>query len=286
MKHLHYFLCIGLVATVLSCSKDDDDEDKTIPVTPNNVQNDSTQNQNNLTNADFDFYGAELYTLESFKYGRFEARMKMAYAPGCISSMFLYYNNSYEGNGKVWNEIDIEVIGKNSSAFQSNIITGELNAKVTSENIHNLTSPVDSEYHVYTIEWTPEKVTWLLDGEVQRETSVLSGTKAKEQVESLVESQSLRFNLWASSSVGWVGQFDQKNIPIAQYIDYVKVYDYDTETGTFTERWTDDFDSYNAKRWTRGNWNMDLVKESTTNVVVEDGNIVLKLTKKQKENTK
>ncbi len=282
MKHLHYFLCIGLVATVLSCSKDDDDEDKTIPVTPENLQNDSTQNQNNATNADFEYHGAELYTLESFKYGRFEVRMKMAYAPGCISSMFLYYNDSYMGNGKIWNEIDIEVIGKYPAAFQSNIITGELSSKVTSEKIHNLASPVDSEYHVYTIEWTPEYVTWFLDGEVQRTTVGMTDTKTQEQVKSLVESQSLRFNLWASSSVGWVGQFDQKNIPIAQYIDYVKVYDYDTETGTFTERWTDDFDTYNASRWSRGNWKMELVTEKTSNVVVEDGNIVLKLTKKEK----
>lgn len=280
MRHLHYFLCIGLVATVLSCSKDDDDEDKTIPVTPNNVQNDSTQNQNNATNADFEYHGAELYTLESFKYGRFEARMKMAYAPGCISSMFLYYNDSYMGNGKIWNEIDIEVIGKYPSSFQSNIITGESLSKVTSEKMHELSSPVDSEYHVYTIEWTPDHVVWLLDGTEMRTTLVTNDMK--KQVESLVESQSLRFNLWASSSVGWVGQFDQKNIPIAQYIDYVKVYDYDTETGTFTERWTDDFDSYNASRWSKGNWKMELVTEKTSNVVVEDGNIVLKLTKKEK----
>lgn len=283
MKFLHYFLCLGLVATVLSCSKEDEEDDKQLPAPPKDEQNDSIPQtpDDNFTNDDFKYFGAELYTKESFKYGRFEARMKMAYAPGCISSMFLYYNDSYMGNGKIWNEIDIEVIGKYPSAFQSNIITGELTAKVTSEKMHTLSSPVNSDYHVYTIEWKPDGVTWYLDGVVQRATLLMSDMTYK-QVENLVEAQSLRFNLWASSSVGWVGQFDQKNIPIAQYIDYVKVYDYDADTDSFTERWTDDFDTFDSSRWSRGNWKMELVTERTTNVVVEDGNIVLKLTKEEK----
>ncbi len=277
MKHLSYFLCIGLVATVLSCSKDDDEEDK---LPPQNVPTDTIV-PNGAKNEDFKYYGAEIYSKETFKYGRFEAKMKMAYAPGCISSMFLYYNDSYKGNGKIWNEIDIEVIGKNASAFQSNIITGEKNAQVTSEKIHSLASPVNRGYHVYTIEWTPNYVSWKVDGTEVRKTNVSNDTKS--QVISLVESQSLRFNLWASSSTGWVGQFDQNYIPIAQYIDYVKVSDYDTETGQFVERWTDDFDSFNGSRWGKGNWEMELVMESTSNVTVEDGNLVMRLTKVEKK---
>ena len=276
MKHLSYFLCIGLVATVLSCSKDDE-EDK---LPPQNVPTDTIV-PNGAKNEDFKYYGAEIYSKETFKYGRFEAKMKMAYAPGCISSMFLYYNDSYKGNGKIWNEIDIEVIGKNASAFQSNIITGEKNAQVTSEKIHSLASPVNRGYHVYTIEWTPNYVSWKVDGTEVRKTNVSNDTKS--QVISLVESQSLRFNLWASSSTGWVGQFDQNYIPIAQYIDYVKVSDYDTETGQFVERWTDDFDSFNGSRWGKGNWEMELVMESTSNVTVEDGNLVMRLTKVEKK---
>ena len=276
MKHLSYFLCIGLVATVLSCSKEEDDDKQP----PKNVPTDTIV-PNGAKNEDFKYYGAELYSKETFKYGRFEAKMKMAYAPGCISSMFLYYNDSYMGNGKIWNEIDIEVIGKNSSGFQSNIITGEKNAQVTSEKIHNLASPVNSGYHVYTIEWTPNYVSWKVDGTEVRKTNISNDTKS--QVVSLVESQSLRFNLWASSSTGWVGQFDQNYIPIAQYIDYVKVSDYDAETGQFTERWTDEFDSYNTSRWGKGNWKMELVTESTANVTVEDGNLVMRLTKVPKQ---
>ena len=43
----------------------------------------------------YSFYGAELTGLDQFKYGRFEARMKMAALSGTVSSMFVYYDNSW-----------------------------------------------------------------------------------------------------------------------------------------------------------------------------------------------
>ena len=109
-------LCSGMLLCNTSCSKDDEDD-----YTPRKPVVDETD-YSLIDLTKYKFSGAELYTKESFTYGRFEARMKMAYAPGCISSMFLYYNDSYKGGGKVWNEIDIEVIGKDPNSFQSNLI--------------------------------------------------------------------------------------------------------------------------------------------------------------------
>ena len=71
------------------------------------------------------------------------------------------------------------------------------------------------------------------------------------------------------------------NIPITQYIDYITVYNYDTETKEFSELWKDDFDSFNSNRWKKGNWKMDLVTENPSNVVIEDGKLLLKLTKEE-----
>ena len=228
----------------------------------------------------YSYYGAELYSKETFKYGRFEARMKMAYAPGCVSSMFLYYNNSDKGGGYVWNEIDIEVIGKEESGFQSNIITGKAGAQITSEEMHTMITSPQSEYHTYVIEWTPEYVSWTVDKIELRKTEL--GT-TKQQVEAMTgaEEQSLRFNLWIpNTNIAWVGRFRSNKLPVMQYIDYVKVYNYNTDTKEFTEYWTDDFDSFNSSRWSKGDWQMDQSRESKDNVVVEDGNLVLKLTKK------
>lgn len=227
----------------------------------------------------YKYYGAELYSKETFTYGRFEARMKMAYAPGCISSMFLYYNQSDVAGSSLWNEIDIEVIGKDSLKFQSNIITGNRENKKTSEKHHQPGTALNTDYHTFVIEWTPEHVIWQVDGvELRRTEATESGT---DQVTALIKDQSLRFNVWASSSTSWVGKMTHLHIPIAQYIDYITVYDYNTETKEFTERWKDDFESFNSDRWSKGNWQMDLVTERTTNVIIENGNLVLKLTKEK-----
>ena len=80
----------------------------------------------------YSFYGAELTGLDQFKYGRFEARMKMAAISGSVSSMFLYYDNSWEKGVEPWNEIDIEVLGKAPNSWQSNIITREGDASIKS----------------------------------------------------------------------------------------------------------------------------------------------------------
>ncbi len=280
MKRIKLFslLCLGLMLGSTSCSKDDDDEDDNKNENKDVVT--PTDEEEKKETAKYRFYGAELFSNETFTYGKFEAKMKMAYAPGCISSMFLYYNNSYKGNGEVWNEIDIEVIGKEPNGFQSNLITGKLENKVTSEKVHKTDSPVADNFHIYTVEWTPDYVAWYLDGKEIRRNDASNDTK--KQVAALVKPQSLRFNIWSSKSTEWVGTLSQKDIPITQEIDYVKVYDYDTETGSFTEKWTDEFDSFDSKRWGRGNWTMENVLERPQNVVVEDGILKLKLTKELK----
>lgn len=281
MKHtLLGILFLSSVIALSACSKKDDikPESSKEPI-------DTTQNGNTPTDTippvpeitGYKYYGAELYSKESFKYGRFEARMKMAYAPGCISSMFLYYNNSDVSGSTIWNEIDIEVVGTSKRRFQSNIITGNRNSKTTSEQTHQVSGAIDTIYHIYTIEWTPDYISWSLDGEVVRKTEI---NDTKGQVAYLTEKESIRFNLWASSSTGWVGTMNPDKIPITQHIDYVKVYDYDTENKIFTEKWTDDFDGeFNTTRWNRGDWRMDLVTERPANVYIENGELLLNLTK-------
>lgn len=279
MKKIKLFslLCLGLMLGSTSCSKDNDDDNDN--QNNNKVVNNPTDEDDKEETAKYRYFGAELFSNETFTYGKFEAKMKMAYAPGCISSMFLYYNDSYKGNGEIWNEIDIEVIGKEPNGFQSNIITGKKESQVTTEKIHKIDSPIADNFHIYTVEWTPDYVAWFLDGKEIRRSDASNDTK--KQVAALVKPQSLRFNIWSSASTAWVGTLSQKYIPITQEIDYIKVYDYN-EDGTFTEKWTDDFDSFNSSRWGRGNWQMENVIERPNNVVVEDGILKLKLTKELK----
>ena len=234
----------------------------------------------------YTYYGAELTGLEKFKYGRFEARMKMAAASGSVSSMFLYYNESYLKKEEPWNEIDIEILGKNPSEWQSNIITREgdpsISKNTSSEVIHPFNYDATNEFHLYGIIWTPEYVAWEVDSVEVRRVSLgeLVGTHADaDQVKFLTEEQTLRFNLWASKSTSWVGKFAPEQLPIEQHIDYVRVYAYDAATKGFTLSWQDDFngDALDYSRWSEGNWEMERVMYRDLNIRVENGYAKLRL---------
>ncbi len=230
---------------------------------------------------DKDYQGAELFSSETFQFGRFEARMYMGAGSGLVSSMFTYYNDSYKGGVEPWREIDIEVLGKSPESFQSNIISGSASKKVMSE-LHHAISPVaNSTYHTYAIEWTPDYIAWYLDGQEVRRTDSTS----QQVIDLRDKEQNLRFNLWAANLTSWVGAFDPSILPVHQYINWVKVYQYTPKTGPngsdFTLHWQDDFDTFDDARWGTANWTFtenltDLVPE---NVTVSGGTLVLSITR-------
>lgn len=238
-------------------------------------------------NATYTYYGAELSGVDQFKYGRFEARMKMVSIPGSVSSMFLYYDDSWKLDDEPWNEIDIEVLGKGGTFWQANLITREpnvtnddgtvkKNAKITSESKPEFGFDATEDFHLYAMIWTPEYISWEIDSvEIRRDVIGNPDGRKHDQVAFMTEQQSLRFNLWASKSVSWVGKFTGEELaagPQTQYIDYVRVYSYDTASKTFKQEWQDDFEGTElSDHWATGNWEMEKVMLSPDNVVVEDG---------------
>jgi endo-1,3-1,4-beta-glycanase ExoK len=176
------------------------------------------------------YKGAEVYSRQSFLYGRMEMRMRMIRGSGLLSTFFTYKNGS-EMAGETWEETDIEVLGKNDAkTWQSNIITG--NPRVTSEQVYSVTSALADGYHTYALEWTPDYVSWSIDGTMVRKTH--GG-----QASSLIDPESLRFNAWASDSTGWAGALDESSLPAYQFVNWIKYYRY--ESGQFVLDWTDEF---------------------------------------------
>jgi len=216
------------------------------------------------------YKGAEVYSSASFLYGRMEMRMRMIRGSGLVSTFFTYKNGS-EIAPTPWEETDIEVMGKNDAkTWQSNLITG--NPRVTSEELYTATSSLADGYHTYTVEWTPDYVAWSFDGTMIRKTE--GGQAGK-----LTNPESFRFNAWASSNTGWVGALDDKALPAYQFVNWIKYYRY--ENGQFVLDWTDDFDTFDSSRWRKASWTFDgnLVDFSPDNAVVEDGMLVLAITK-------
>ena len=216
------------------------------------------------------YKGAEVYSLQSVLHGRMEMRMRMIRGSGLLSTFFTYKNGS-EMAGSTWEETDIEVLGKNDAkTWQSNLITG--NPRMTSEQLYSATSSLADGYHTYTLEWTPDYVSWSFDGVMVRKTE--GG-----QASSLINAASLRFNAWASNSTGWAGALDEAALPAYQFVNWIKYYRYDN--GQFVLDWTDDFDSFDSSRWATGNWTFDgnLVDFDPANAVVQDGTLILAITK-------
>ncbi|MGK4003953.1 family 16 glycosylhydrolase [Sorangium sp. So ce1036] len=217
------------------------------------------------------YKGAELYTPQGYLHGRIEVRMRMARGSGILSTFFTYKDGS-EQSGAFWEEIDIEVFGKdNARTWQSNIITG-MGTRDTSEQDHTVDVSLADGYHTYALEWTPDYVAWSFDGkEVRRTTG--------EQVRALTSPQSLRFNTWASDVVEWVGPFDDSVLPQHQFVNWIKYYRYNN--GSFELAWQDEFDSLDGSRWSKADWTFDgnRVDFDPQNVTVKDGTLVLSLTR-------
>lgn len=222
------------------------------------------------------YKAAEIYSKQTYKYGRYEVRMKVAKGSGVLSTFFTYKNGSEIGN-TFWEEIDIEVFGKNNATqWQSNVIIGSNRPTTKTEGLHTASSLGDG-YHTYVLEWTPSYIAWYVDGgQVRR----INGGQF---VTSLTSNQDIRFNIWAANIAEWVGAFDSNILPVYQFVNYIEYKPYNASTNSFTTTgsWRDDFNSFDTNRWNKANWTFaeNYADFDTNNVVVKDGTLVLALTK-------
>jgi hypothetical protein len=223
--------------------------------------------------------GVEIYSNESVHFGRWDFRMKAAATPGTVSSFFTYYPDSYLGLPDPWREIDIEVLGKNGKAFQSNLITGDAASQTTSEALHSFSSDISQTFHTYTLEWTPDSVVWRLDGSLVRKTE-----STDQQVVDLRDSaQTYRMNLWASNAPSWAGLLDTTKLPVLQVVHWMQYSAYTPGAGpggaNFTTAWVDSFKTIDASRWSFGNWTFtgNYATFTKANAKVQDGYLIMML---------
>ena len=219
------------------------------------------------------YKGAEIYSNNSYLYGRYEMRMQSAKASGVLSTFFTYKGGS-ETAGAFWEEIDIEIFGKNNGTqWQSNIIYGT--GPTHAEETHTESTSLAEGYHTYVLEWTPEYVAWFVDGVEKRR---ITGSST---ITSLTNAQSLRFNIWSSESVPWVGAWEDSVLPVYQFVNYIDYQAYNTTTKTFEGGWRDDFDTFDSSRWSKANWSFDTnrVDFAAENALVKNGILILALTK-------
>ena len=167
-------------------------------------------------------------------FGRIDIKMKAAKGRGIVSSIVL--------ESADLDEIDWEFIGSDNAQVQSNFY-GKGNTTTYDRVVYHPVSTPSDTFHTYSIDWTAERLQFLIDGVLVRtvqysEPKTLNGknypqTPAK-----------LKLGNWcggcdgsAEGTVQWAGgKADFANAPYVMYVDSVNVKNYNPADAY---EWTD-----------------------------------------------
>lgn len=159
----------------------------------------------------------------SMRYGRIDVKAKMPQGKGLWPAIWLLGDNidvvSWPGCG----EIDIvEVLGHNPDTLYTTLhYTNGEQKKGEIQNTHGLaTGTYSDDYHVYSMDWTPESLSFSLDGQFLYEVPIADDMK---------EFQRSAYILLNVAVGGyWPGNPDASTVfPQSMYVDYVRVYSKD-----------------------------------------------------------
>jgi len=127
----------------------------------------------------------------TFSYGTFTTRMKAAKSDGIVSSFFLY-------TGSPWDEIDFEVLGKDTTKVQLNYFVNGVGGH---EKVIDLAFDASLGYHEYAIEWGKGYIAWHVDGTEKYRVTSSAGTLPTHPMQIMV-------NLWPGIGVDtWLKPF-------------------------------------------------------------------------------
>jgi len=154
----------------------------------------------------------EYRSLDTYKYGRYTTKFKASDTNGTISSFFTYTGAS---EGTQWDEIDIEILGRDPSKIQVNYWRNGKEHPLTLE----LGFDASLQMHTYSFIWTPEYIKWYVD-------FVLVHTVAENHAnndDSLpLNAGRIMMNLWAAEGIeSWSGRYEDNTSTSSSY-DYVK----------------------------------------------------------------
>lgn len=223
--------------------------------------------------AEANWKSGSVSTYEKFTYGKFVTRMKAPDRKGTVTSFFTYWDGPgfYPGG---WNELDIEVVPSVSeNPFSMNCIYGNGHEKLESHDYAHGFNP-GSDWHTYVMEWTPQYISWSIDG-----TEVRHVPNSDEATKFMNKAQSLRMNFWTPTFHSWGDGFDPVDMPWFALYDYVEVFTYNEHANEFEFHWRDDFNAFDSGRWHKasGGFEANSSVFYPSNVYTSAGNLVLKM---------
>ncbi len=154
------------------------------------------------TTGKYNYTGGEYRTTDFYHYGYYETSMQAIKNDGVVSSFFTYTGPS---DNNPWDEIDIEILGKDTTKVQFNYYT---NGVGNHEYMYDLGFDASEGFHTYGFDWQPDSITWYVDGkEAYRATSNIPSTPGK-----------IMMNTWPGIGVdSWLKAFDGTTPLTARY---------------------------------------------------------------------
>ncbi len=153
-----------------------------------------------------------------FGYGRFEVEIKAAGGSGLITGFFLHRDTPRQ-------EIDIELAGDDPRSMLVNVYfnPGDDGAAINfgyrgSPCRIDLGFDATSDFHVYTVDWRPDRITWSVDGHIVHERVGWDPTPIPHLP------MRLHANLWAPRSEELGGRLDPHALPATASFKNVSVW--------------------------------------------------------------
>lgn len=148
------------------------------------------------------YSGAEYRTHDHYGYGYYETSMQAIKNDGVVSSFFTYTGPSEDNP---WDEIDIEILGKDTTKVQLNYYTDGVG---NHEFMYDLGFDASEGFHTYGFDWQKDYIAWYIDGkEVYRATDNIPSTPGR-----------IMMNTWPGITVDdWLKPYDGKTPLTAHY---------------------------------------------------------------------
>jgi beta-glucanase (GH16 family) len=180
--------------------------------------------------------------LRSWTYGFFEARIKMPNIPGAWPAFWMLGTSSdttyggalggYDSNGTNWSscgEIDIMEHRNTEDVYSTNLFwDNRIGVYPWAADSNFYTDSWGyvgdaTQYHLYSLEWTPTQIKWYIDRDIHPEPVNVTDITASNK-EELQKSMFLLLNMAISGQFTGSIAPNQADFPIYMYVDYVKVY--------------------------------------------------------------
>lgn len=160
--------------------------------------------------SDQPYASGEYRTNDFYNYGCIQGRIKAAKSDGVVTSLFTYTGPS---DGKPHDEIDIEILGKDTTKAQVNYFANDVGQH---EKVVNLGFDASHDFHQYSIEWSPTSIKWYVDGKLLHTEDGSRGPLP-------TTPGRIMMNLWAGIGVDdWLKPFVFSGSPIYAYYDWIR----------------------------------------------------------------